>query len=425
MDLIRNKTIEPDDLSAATHFVLDTVACIVAGRRSDPGQMLRRWSQDAGVARGVFLASGLAHTLEVDDLHKASVTHPGCVVVPAAWHLAQERGASGRDLLVAVLHGYEAMTRVGMAAGPAHYQVWHSTSTCGPFGAAMSAAALLSLDREHTIWALGSAGTQASGLWQFLPDGAMSKHLHAGHAAEAGVVAASLAAHGFTGAARILEGEQGFFRALCPDAAPEALVADPDAGWQLLATSIKPWPCCRHTHPAIDAALELHEQMGADRLVSAEVHTYQAALDVCDRPAPQTEYAAKFSLQHCVHAALVDGAVDFASFGPDARTRLAASAADISTKATPEFDQAYPERWGAAVSVRLASGQTLSVTREDSKGDPELPLSTQEITQKARMLMSHGGLDQEADSLIDTILALSRAPQMPDFSLAATAPSIR
>lgn len=419
VDLIRSKPIGPEDLTAASHFVLDTVACVVAGRSSEPGQILQRWYEDAGddIAREMFLASGLAHTLEMDDLHKASVTHPGCVVVPAAWHLAQKRGASGRELLVAVLHGYEAMTRIGMAAGPAHYQLWHNTSTCGPFGAAMAAATLLALDRERTVWALGSAGTQSCGLWQFLADGAMSKHLHAARAAEAGFMAASLAAHGFTGAGRILEGEQGFFRALCPDATPEALVAEPNARWQLRHTSMKPWPCCRHTHPAIDAALELHERVGTERPVAVEVRTYQAALDVCDQPSPQTPYAAKFSLQHCVNVALADGAVDFTSFEASDRARLAPSSAHTGLAATPEFDEAYPRRWGAEVRVRLLSGRTLSVTRPDCKGDPESPLSVQEIAEKAQRLMRHGGLAREvAMGLIDQVLGLPEAGQMPSSS---------
>ncbi len=110
--------------------------------------------------------------------------------------------------------------------------------------------------------ALGNAGTQSSGLWQFIETGAMSKHLHAGRAAEAGVTAAELAALGFTGPPAILEGAKGLFAGACPDADPDAVTRDPNAPWQLRATSIKPWPCCRHTHPAIDAAIELHGRLG-------------------------------------------------------------------------------------------------------------------------------------------------------------------
>lgn len=392
----------------------------MAGRRSQPGQPLLRWCEDSGqgVGHDAFLAAGLAHTLEIDDLHRASVTHPGCVVVPVAWHLARQRGASGREFLVAVLHGYEAMTRVGMAAGPGHYQLWHATSTCGVFGAAMAAATLMALDRRQTVWALGSAGTQSSGLWQFLPDGVMSKHLHAARAAEAGVTAAGLAAVGFSGAERILEGEQGFFRALCPDAQPDALLHEPTARWQLRNTSIKPWPCCRHTHPAIDAALDLHARVGGDEPAAVDICTYQAALDVCDRPSPQTPYAAKFSLQHCVNVALADGAVDFTSFDAPVRARLAAASARTQLSASPAFNDDYPERWGAEVRVRLSSGQTLSARKLACKGDPELPLSVQEMTDKARMLIRFGGLNPTTPDIVDELLALPHAAAMPTVSLA-------
>ena len=172
---------------------------------------------------------GLTHILEVDDLHKASVVHPGCVVVPAAWSVASREGIRGRALLVAILKGFEATTRVGMAVGPAHYRIWHNTATCGPHGSAYAAASLIGLNPSAVLDALGNAGAQSSGLWQFLETGAMTKHLHAGRAAEAGVVAADLAGLGFTGPPAILEGKKGFFAAACPDAQPEIVTGNPDA----------------------------------------------------------------------------------------------------------------------------------------------------------------------------------------------------
>lgn len=416
---IRSKPIAADDLMAAAHFVLDTVACVIGGQAMPPGKILLDWFEGRGDAgRNAFLASGLAHILEIDDLHRDSVTHPGAVVIPSAWYLARQRGASGREFLTAVLHGYEAMTRVGMAVGPAHYKVWHNTATCGPFGAATACATLLGLDDEQTAWALGNAGTQSCGLWQFLPDGAMSKHLHTAHAAEAGYVAATLAARGFTGPVHILEGEQGFFRALCPDAIPGALLADPEGPWQLRRTSLKPWPCCRHVHPAIDAALEVHAALNGERPAAVEVHTYRAALDVCDRPAPDSLYTAKFSLQHCVNVALADGHVDFDSFDEHQRSRLAAAARTTSLGVSPEFEAGYPGRWGAAVYATLASGKVLSASHPDCKGDPEAPLSPAEIVAKARMVMRQGGA--EGDTLIEQMLALPEAKGVPMFPLNAT-----
>jgi 2-methylcitrate dehydratase PrpD len=396
--LIRAKPISDADRGRAALFVLDTVANALGARNTEAGGMLRAWAarQGADAGRQAFLLGGLAHILEMDDLHAASVTHPGCVVVPAVLALAARERLSGQTVLDAVLQGYEAVTRIGMAVGPAHYRIWHSTATCGPFGAALAAANLLGLDEAATVHALGNAGTQASGLWQFIETGAMSKHLHAGRAAEAGVTAAELAALGFTGPPAILEGDKGLFAGACPDPDPGAVTRDPDAPWQLQATSMKPWPSCRHTHPAIDAALELHGKLGGQLPQAVEVTTYKAALDVCDRPAPANEYAAKFSLQHCVGAALADGRIGFGSFDEAARERIAFWGARIAVRAAEPYVSAYPKAWGARIALRLSDGHALTATRDSCKGDPDRPLNDAEVGAKAELLLAHGGIEGAA-----------------------------
>jgi 2-methylcitrate dehydratase PrpD len=417
--LIETKPATGDDLAAAAAFVLDTLANALAARHSPQGQILRDWyaRRPSDTGRRAFLFGALAHILEMDDLNRESVTHPGCVVVPAAWAIAVQQGSGGQDFLRAVLAGYEAVCRIGNAVGRAHYEVWHNTSTCGPYGAAIAAATLLELREEPTVWALGNAGTQASGLWQFLEEGAMSKHLHAGRAAEAGVLAAELAARGFTGPAQILEGRKGFFVAACPGATPERVLAAPEAPWQLRLTSIKPWPSCRHTHAIVDAALELHGRVEAGSIAEVRIETYQAALALCDQPAPTSEYEAKFSLQHCAAAALSDGAVTLGSFDGATRARLAALAGRTTAVAAPPYTAAYPERWGARVTLRTTAGETLVADRATCKGDPESPVTPKELRAKAAMLLEHGGFASErAASLIDAVLALPESGALPDVA---------
>jgi 2-methylcitrate dehydratase PrpD len=417
--LIDSKPVSPDDLAAAAAFVLDTLANALAARHSPQGQILRDWyaRRPSDTARRAFLFGALAHILEMDDLHRESVTHPGCAVVPAAWALAVQQGSSARDFLRAVLFGYEAVCRIGNAVGRAHYAVWHNTSTCGPYGAAVAASVLLDLREEPMVWALGNAGTQSAGLWQFLEEGAMSKHLHAGRAAEAGVLAAELAARGFTGPAEILEGRKGFFVAACPDAKPERVLATPDAPWQLRLTSIKPWPSCRHTHPVIDAALELKAKVEPQAISSVRIETYEAALALCDNPAPHSEYEAKFSLQHCAAAALTDGAVTLRSFDGPARTRLAGLAGRTTAAKAAPYDGAYPDRWGARVTLRTTAGETLIAERAACKGDPESPVTPKELRAKAAMLLEHGGFAKErAQSLIEAVLALPDGGELPDVA---------
>ena len=417
VSLIRSKPIGQSDLDAMALIVLDGIANMLAGRNTEPGRILRRWGadkQDAG--RRALVMGGCMHILEVDDLHRGSVTHPGCVVIPAALALTGREGADGETFLRAVLQGFEAVCRVGMSVGPTHYKVWHNTATCGPFGAAMAAAAVCGLDDDATVHALGNAGTQSAGLWEFLNTGAMSKHLHAGRAAEAGVVAAELAAAGFTGPPAILEGRQGFYAGACPDPDPDAVLRRPGAPWQVHATSIKPWPSCRHTHPAIDAALEVSAAIDAAAVVGVEASTYQAAVDVCDRPMPTSPYEAKFSLQHCIAAALADGAVGFDSFEAGTRARLSALRSRVSVRADEPYVSDYPAAWGGEVTALLGDGRRVSAARRQCKGDPEAALDRDEMAEKARELLRFGGV-ADLEGTIAAVLGMAGGGPVPALDI--------
>ncbi len=435
--LIRARSIAPADLDAMALIVLDGIANMLAGRATEPGRILRRWGADRrDPGRRALVMGGCMHVLEVDDLHRGSVTHPGCVVIPAALALADGEEADGETFLRAVLHGFEAVCRVGMSVGPAHYRVWHNTATCGPFGAAMAAASLIGLDDEAAVHALGNAGTQSAGLWEFLNTGAMSKHFHAGRAAEAGVVAAELAAGGggggprgpgggagaelggggFAGPPAILEGPQGLYAGACPDADPDAVLRRPDAPWQVHATSIKPWPSCRHTHPVIDAALELSARVDAAEIAGIEASTYRAAVDVCDRPAPTSPYEAKFSLQHCIAAALADGAVGFESFEAGARDRLAGLRSRVRVGAGEPYMSDYPAAWGGAVTVAFSDGRRVSAARRQCKGDPEAALDGDAMARKARELLRFGGV-AEPETVIEGVLAMAGGGKVPAFDI--------
>ncbi|MBS7701552.1 MULTISPECIES: MmgE/PrpD family protein [unclassified Chelatococcus] len=421
--LARGKAITPTDLEAAAYFVLDTLACAVGARGSAPARMLDAvaplGSTDPG--RRAFFVGGLSHILEMDDLHRDSVTHPGCVVVPAAWAIAEDRNLKGQRFLESILSGYEAVCRVGMAVGKAHYRVWHNTSTCGPFGSAMAAADLMMLSEKQTIWSLGNAGTQSSGLWEFLEEGAMSKHLHTARASESGVLAALLAAENFTGPAHILEGKKGFFAGLCSDFEADKIVANPDGPWQLTRTSIKPWPCCRHTHPAIDAAIQLHRELDGEPITHVTVGAYRAALEVCNRPDPQDPYSAKFSLQHCVAIALADGQVMQSSFEGSSRERISDLRNKVSVDVSPVIDAAYPQSWGTEVVVKTAGGRKLAALRQDAKGDPENPVTSAELASKARgLIMGAGVSEQLADTFILSVLDLVNDRPVRDIALLET-----
>ncbi len=414
VSLIRGKVMNRPDYDAMALLTLDGIANMFAGRNSVPGQMFLRYleGKEGDAGRRALVSGALMHILEVDDLHKASVLHPACVTIPVALALGAKRGLSGHAFLGALIAGYEACTRIGMSVGKAHYKTWHNTGTLGTFGGAMTAAVLMELSDGEIVHALGNAGTQSAGLWEFLNSGAMSKHLHAGRAAEAGLVSAELAKLGVTGPPAILEGKQGLYAGACPDPHPGEVLRDPDAPWQVHATSIKPWPSCRHTHPVIDAALELSDRIDIDSVNSIQVVTYQASVDVCNRPRPQTEYEAKFSLQHCVAIALMDGSCVFDSFSGAARDRASALAGKVRVRAGDPYNTAYPTAWGGEVTVQLADNSVITAARANCKGDPDAALSRDEMVGKAEKLLSYGGI-RNPERMIQEVLDMANDGPVP------------
>jgi 2-methylcitrate dehydratase PrpD len=426
----------PVDAAARRRAVLhwlDWIGCVAAGARSPVGQVLRSLQVPGGAPgvpsmlgiapddwHAILLDAGPANVEEMDDMHRQAILHPGPVVIPALAGLAR-KGLGTSRTLDATVRGYEAMIRIGRAVGPRHYFYWHNTATAGVFGAATACGDAMDLSLDQATWALGNAGTQAAGLWQVRLEPVMSKQLHTAHAAWAGRSCAALAAAGFTGPERILEGERGFFAAMCPDGDLSAVLAD-EPDWLIHQTSFKPWPACRHTHATIDCVLALREQCeGAPlRFARARVESFRDAIAICDAPQPSTRTEAKFSLQYCVAAAAALGPLRPDHFD-DAfvrRADLLAAAQRVTVEASDTFSAAYPRHYGARVTLVLEDGRERSHTVRDSSGDPERPMPAQALFEKARNLMNYGGVDsarargaiEAAQRLIDSPGALGNAP---------------
>lgn len=396
-------------LAWAEYYLLDWLGSALAGRVTEPGKALIGYAQaqpagacsliggsgSASAETAALVNGGLSHIVEMDDLDRTSVTHPGTVIIPAALAIAQREGRGGRDLLHAIVAGYEVGIRIGEAVGRKHYFHFHNTATCGIFGSTAAAGWLLGLSREQLVWALGNAGTMAAGLWEFNTDGDMSKHLHAGMAAANGIRAADLAALNFTGARHILEGQRGFFAGMAADATPDMVVAGLGEGYKIGSVSIKPHASCRHTHPAIDAALMVRPQINGRPITRVEIDSYQAALDLCDNPDPQRPYAAKFSLHYCVASALLNGSAGLVDFSPDAiqKPNIRALLQQTQVQVAPDLEQRYPVQWPAHVRVTLADGAVYEAEVLDPKGDPENALNDAEMESKFRQLAEYGGAD--------------------------------
>ncbi|MGH3089692.1 MAG: MmgE/PrpD family protein, partial [Rubrobacteraceae bacterium] len=360
--------------------------------------------------------------VEQADEHPGAVFHPATVVFPAALAAAQETGASGREFLAASVVGYEAGVRVGEFLGRGHYKVFHTTGTAGTIAAAATVAHVLKADEETMLHALGSAGTQAAGLWEFLRDAADSKQLHTAKAASDGLLSAYLARDGFTGAKRILEGSQGMAAGMSPEANPEKLAESLGEKWAILETSFKYHASCRHTHPAADALLEGMKEHGleADDIASVRARVHEAAIDVLGPVTdPRAIHQSKFSMGFVLAlianrgSAGLDDFTDESLSDPDLRTFHD----KVEMVFDHEVDAAYPRRWIGLVDIETTDGDSFTSRVDVPKGDPENTLSREEIEEKALRLAAYknGATPEEMRRLITRTWNLQNERDLRDL----------
>jgi 2-methylcitrate dehydratase PrpD len=427
MSAARYTDLPLDVLADTSRAILDWLGSVLAGSIEQPARMAQRVvagfgvSADATVfsaprasAAGAALANGVAsHILELDDVHKGSTLHAAAPVIPAALAVAEREHASGEAFLLAVALGYEAALRVGEAVNPDHYRFFHPTGTAATFGAAAAAGSLLGLDARRMSDALGTAGTQAAGLWEFNADGAMSKHLHPGKAAMNGVLAADLAAAGFTGATRILEGDRGFFRATTRSADGSRVTEGLGRRWKIGENCYKMHSCCGHTHSAIDVALDLRARAPIEKIASIRIATYGSGYEIVKEPNPSSPYRGQFSIAYVVGAALAEGGVGLEQFTPErfdsAGVRDPAIASLLGkTIVTVEQDLTakYPAAWPTRIEIELADGTVLRGAADFPRGNPENPVTTHELEAKLTALVAPRfgpDLAQRAIELVRTL----------------------
>jgi 2-methylcitrate dehydratase PrpD len=375
------RPVDAPTRARARLHLLDWLGC-VAGARREPVAAVARAAEPDPMTRAALMGN----VLEMDDVDRIGRLHPGPVVWPVALCAARDDRVSMAHLLDGGVRGYEAMVSVGRMFDDHHYAHWHPTATAGGFGAAAAAASVYGLDAPATVAALGNAGSVAGGLWRMRHEPVMTKAMHAAHAGLSALWFARLARAGFTGPARILEGEQGIFAAMTR--MPRELPDTP--GWRLFEVSFKPWAACRHAHSTIDAALMLGDALKAGPI---RVETYGDAIRFCDKPHPTSAIEAKFSLQHAVAVVAVKGKPELADFEPEALQHFAEARARVSVALAEDIEAAYPAHFGARV---LAGGQVALAA--DALGDPENPVGREALMAKLQSLVAWGGMaDSEAD----------------------------
>jgi 2-methylcitrate dehydratase PrpD len=330
-----------------------------------------------------------AHTVEVDDIYSPGLYHPGVSVISAALAAAESEDASGADLLTAIVAGYEVSNRIARAVNPAHYRHWHTTATVGFFGAAVAASSVMRLSAGQTAHAMTTAATFAAGLRHAFASDAMSKPLHAGRAAEGGVLAALGARHGLTGVPDMFEGVRGFGVVMGEAVDWDRAVAGLGTEWTIERITCKPYPCCGHAFAAIDATRAIVAGgVSPGEIARIAVGTYRAGVEICENRNPSTPYEAKFSRPYCVALAALNRPVDLAAFTSerlhDPEIRAMIERVDLSVD--PAAQAAFPAMRAAEVAITTQAGQIRRYRQPTRRGDPDFPMSDPEIDAKFRML---------------------------------------
>ncbi len=345
------------------------------------------------VEQAAALNAVFGHVMDMDDVHNASITHLAVITVPTAFALGQQLGKSGKEIIEAVAAGYEAGARIGEAINPSSYKYWHTTGVVGAFAAGVTAAKLLGLDEEQMVNCLGSAGTQAAGLWEFLASGSMSKVLHTANANLCGLRSAELAKLGFTGAPTILEGDRAFVNALAPEPDLDSLTKGFGEGYRIEENSFKPYACCRHTHSAnycIEKILSAHA-LDPEDIVSITDDTYSTAVQTTNNPYPENPYAAKFSLQFCIAAAIVLKDLSDRTFTVENINNPAVKALmeKIKVKVNKELDDEFkqdPNQWSHRLTICLKNSETITEQVDYPIGDFKNPFDWEMADRKFRLL---------------------------------------
>ncbi len=423
---VRYEDLPPEVVAAARTALIDWVAVTAVGSRT-----ARQGKLAAAVARAeearpeatlfndgsatsatwaAFANGAASHCIELDDIHLPSIVHGGVAMVGAAVAVAQKLRLDGRRLIEALVVGFDVQYRIGEAIAASHYESFHSTGTVGTFGAAAACAKLLNLSVEQTQWALGNAGSQAAGLWQYLKQGDDTKVLHPAKSCMNGVIAANLAAQGFNGAVDIVEGERGFVATLSNEVDWGRITDRLGQYFKVTENGYKIHACCRHGHVTIDETLKLAvaNDLTARNVKRVIVKLPTNSVLTINDPNPPSPYKAKFSAHFMVANAIIHRKVGLDAFTEE---RLADPVIrDLMTKVAvveeTRFNQHFPDKWTAEVTVETVDGRSVVGTADMPQGEWVNPLPASRIEEKARDLLALVIPEADAVSLVSRLKSL-------------------
>lgn len=429
--------LAPEVVWEAKRRIADVIGAGLSGSTTPVGARMRDFASKNGKggkaviwglnsrsspAYAALVNGTMAFHLELDDVHRTSHTHPGVTTIPAAVALAEENGLGGKDLLLAVVLGYDVEIRVGMAVSPSIYvdRTYLAPGTLGVFGAAAAAAKLLHLGVDATAGALGAAsyvGPLAP--FESFRLGAPAKDTIMGWANFSGLYAAELAAHGFGGPETALEGDYGYCKTVSQRYDMNRLYHELGRRFEILHTGIKPYACCRQHHTAIDAVLELKERHGLtpDQVAHVRHRTFvvgSRGTDQCPRSIP----AAKYSAPYTIAIAL--------TFGQNRREQYAMDliqdpsildlASRVDVEPDMELEALYDEKWPSVVEIKTRDGRVLTARRDLPKGEPEHPIPDGELKEKFLSLATDAVSAERAEDIWAAIFRLDEMRNVSELT---------
>ena len=416
----------------AARCILDWYAGTIAGGVLAPATLLAKALAPSGGGIASLLPSGqmidartaalingaASHTLEVDDIYSPGLYHPGSPVISAAVAMAEAEGASGADLVTAVIAGYEVSNRIARTVNPAHYTYWHTTATVGHFGAVVAAGMVLKLNKEQMAHGLTTVASFAAGLRHAFASDAMGKAFHVGRAAEAGVLGAIAAKHGVTGVPDMLDGERGLDKAMSRDVNWDEAFADLDGTYTIDRTTQKAHACCGHTFAAIDATQAIVKEQGLkpSDIKTVRVGTYRAGVEICANKDPKTPYEAKFSLPYTVALAALDKRTSPISFSEDRLndTEQRGMMAKVDYYLDERCESVFPKLRSAYVDIETMDGRSFSQHQPSRRGDPADPLSDDMLSEKFAGLVAPVTGEAGAKALLEVLWSIDGIANVAD-----------
>ncbi|MEW6377044.1 MAG: MmgE/PrpD family protein [Thermodesulfobacteriota bacterium] len=440
---LKFRQLSEEVIDRAKYFFLDFIGVACRGSQEESSQSMYRFVR--GIGRGpekgviigtrekapylyAALANGTSsHAIELDDVNNEASLHPGVVVFPASLATSEMVGADGRSFIEAVILGYEVMVRLGKALGPenSYKRGFHPTATCGTFGSSIASSKLMGLKEERMVSAMGIAGSQAAGSMEYLAQGAWTKRFHAGWAAHSGMIAAQLARNGFRGPTSILEGRDGFLHAYSNGADPNKVLEGIGSEFEILHTSVKPHACCRYMQPPIDGILKIVKENGLqpDQVEKMRLGLLRAGAHLIAEPIenkyrPQSIVDAQFSMPFGAAVALLYRKAGLEEFqlSKIRSEKVKQLMRCVECIVDPDLDRTFPKQWCATAEILTKDGKRYFTKIEYPKGDPENPLSWEEMIEKFYDLSSRFMIKERRLKIVDQVRELEKIRNLQRWS---------